>query len=513
MPGLSPTFQTLATTRNEAAVDVLMATLDDSNKKLRSQAINALLIRTGQRAPQMLLARWNKLLEEDLKQLRAQPTWMRDVIIAALKSGGEGIETSIEAARSLGLTDAVQELVFLAEVSASREIRSKAGLAVLSLVAPIGRAARQDRSQPTVRGPILARLADSVRRFSMHRNATMVEAFLMASSWGDGDLRAMIAEESEALDLICDRFSKSENQGVMDLLAGFVRRKSISPRILERMQTCTGAGYRDALLSCVGTEPSGNVVRNLRDMGMPKACHGGEELVTQISPERRAALIHLYITANQDNLETMHLITAVLRQGGPGCVSAAAIALGRCEVPSIDFWMRAAVPVADDDREAIAADENAKLLSDLIELLEHDEPALVRGVQRVLAPLHADAMLHKFHNLRPRSRRRLGRVVMMIDTTAVQRVRDSLRHPVLASRLEAIAMADALAIVDLLSDSFTHISREDHQEARMKAAEVMGDAEGEETLKLLQNMIDLPSSTVRDVAIAALDRRQNARSR
>lgn len=69
-------------------------------------------------------------------------------------------------------------------------------------------------------------------------------------------------------------------------------------------------------------------------------------------------------------------------------------------------------------------------------------------------------------------------------------------------------MADALAVVDLLSDSFAHIVREDHQEARMQAAEAMSQAEGEFTLQLLKELIDLPECPVRDVAIQAIDKRE-----
>lgn len=97
---------------------------------------------------------------------------------------------------------------------------------------------------------------------------------------------------------------------------------------------------------------------------------------------------------------------------------------------------------------------------------------------------------------------------MMIDPDAINRVQDALRHPVLKKRLEAIAMADALAVVDLLSDSFAHIVREDHQEARMQAAEAMSQAEGEFTMQLLKELIDLPECPVRDAAIQAIDKRE-----
>ena len=204
------------------------------------------------------------------------------------------------------------------------------------------------------------------------------------------------------------------------------------------------------------------------------------------------------------------MICAAIEGGPRSATSAGAIALSRCKLPDEEIWMRAAIPVADDNQEAIKSRTNARLLHRLIEMLGHGDQTVVRGVQRVLAPLHAEKMLTQFQDLRPRSRRRLGRVVMMVDPTAIERVRDSLRHPVLARRLEAIATADALAAVDLLSDSFAHIVREDHQEARSRAAEALASAESEETMQLLQEMISLPECQARDSALMALQQRQQA---
>jgi hypothetical protein len=117
-------------------------------------------------------------------------------------------------------------------------------------------------------------------------------------------------------------------------------------------------------------------------------------------------------------------------------------------------------------------------------------------------------MLHRFDSLRPRTRRKLGRVVMRVDPDALDRIRDALRHPVLKNRLAAIATADAFAAVDLLAESFAHISREDHQEARIRAAKVMSNAESEQTLAMLREMVQLPESPVRDAAVEALQKRE-----
>jgi hypothetical protein len=491
-------------------VDVLLAALDDANADTRRRALIALSSRDEARSSEQVLANWSKLQPDDVRVLRLKKAWLAEAIDGALRGRGDGVLTAIQAAEALGLTAAIAPIVLLAESSASATIRQRATESVLAMVTPLGDDARADRSQPTLRGPVLARLADSVRRFSMHRNHELVDAFLLVSTWGDADLRQIISDNGPTMDLICGRLAEAIHPGVIDLLAGFVRRRNLHKRIGQIICSRTDESFRDALLRKIGVEPTATVLRNLRDIGMPQCCRGGEAILKNLAPHYRSPLIHLYVAVGRGYLETLHLIAATVEAAGPGCEAAAAIAFSRCDIPNMDVWMRAALPVADGDAAAIAGDANARLLQRLIDLLAHPDPAVVRGVRRVLAPLHADQMLHRFASLRPRSRRRLGRVVMMIDPEAMDRVRDALRHPVLKHRLEAIAMADALAAVDLLADSFTHIAREDHQEARIRAAQAMSTANSERTMQLLQEMTDLPECPVRDAALKAIEQRHSA---
>ncbi len=370
------TFQTLASSPNEAAIDVLMAALDEADRNVRLASLDALTQRVESRGPRLLLEHWDKLDEIDIKFMRSRKTWMVDAIRQSLRGPVDVVNHAVAAAKQLSVVEVAEDLIAIAEAARSLDARVQAAQAVLALVEPLGHSARQDRSRSTVRGPIVARLVESVKRFANHRNPVLIEAFLSVSTWNDADLRAIVEANGEAMDLICGRLAISPQPGTIGLLAGFVRRKQIPPRILAIMQTRSDEAFRDALLRYVGKEPTGNVIRNLGDMGMPKSCHGGDVLIEKTSPENRAAMISVYAAANQDNLEMMHLVASVIRHGGPGCVAAASLALNKCEVPTSDFWMRAAVPIADDDQEAIAMDENAQLLSKLIDLLEHDEPAL-----------------------------------------------------------------------------------------------------------------------------------------
>jgi len=508
--GQELTYEILGTSTNEAAIDVLIAALDDPDATTRRLALCALTSRNEARAAELVLQNWSKLRPDDLRILRPKKKWLSGAVAAALESDGSLTLTAISATKTLQLTEVISPLAVLAESSKRCEIKQQATAAIIRIVEPLGENARRDRGSSLIRGPVHARLADSIRRFPMHRNPQMVDAFLIASCWADASLREFLNDGSPEFEVICQRLEKCAHPGIEELLAGFVRRRNVDDQILTIVQSRDQETFRDALLRTIGPEPSATTLKNLQQIGLPRSLRGGEAVASAVSSKHRAALIHAYASSCSDSIEALHTIAAIVELGGSKCEAAAASALPHVEVPDTDFWMRAALPVADNDQQAIQQDRNASLLKRLINLLDHPEPGVRRAVQGVLQPMHADAMIGRFESLRPRSRRRLGRVVMMVDPDALQRVRDALRHPVLEQRLKAIAMADALAAVDLLSDSFEHIAREDHQQARIRAAGVMGDAEGEITRGLLEEMLSLPACPVRDAAAAAIEKRMPA---
>ncbi len=446
----------------------------------------------------------------DITLIRTYKQNFADVIEQHIQSGDEGASRAIDAADQLELTNSLLPLITLAESSGSQQIKRKASEVVLRLVHPLGKRARQNRDQPTVRGPVLARLVDSVQCFPMHHNERLIEAFLEISAWPDGDLRLLLEKPSPARDLICKQLEHTTETGAIELLAGFVRRRELPACIVQVIGARSDRPFRDALLNHIGQDLTGTVQKNLQAIGLPTSCKGGEVVVDDVDPEQLPALIHLYVSACPDVIETLQVVAAAAERGGDKCMAAATIGLAHCQTPDASFWMQAAIPVADGNPDAIAGNENARLLNRLIKLLQQNDGALVRSVRQILSPLQVENIIGRLESLRPRSRRRLGKVVMMIDADAITRVRDALRHPVLRDRLNAIAMTEALGCVDLLAESLAHIAREDHQDARIRAAEVMGAATDDATLQLLEEMTRLPECGVRDAAVVAIQKRQLA---
>lgn len=517
MHGLELTYRILAESRNEAATDALARALPTAYPGTRRMILAALAHRQEPRAADLLLENWHHLNRVDQDVLAGKPRWMEDAVARAIESRSH-LENAFQAISALHLTGSFSEIVSIAESDSDSALRVEATKTVLRLADKQGAEARQERAHASVRGPMLARLVESVQQFPVHQNNHLVDAYLLASAWGDVRFRAWIQEASPIQKRLLARFSESKQVGLVDLLVGYLNRRQIPGEIAKAIVARDDDAMRFAILGAIGHKPSGTTLQNLQTMGVPPCLGNPRRLFTIIDEKHRAALVHAYAAGSKDGVEVLQVVTEAVIRGGTHVVPAASLALSRCEIPDTDYFMRAAIPVAKAyengaTQEGLDLPPDGRLVKRLMDLLSHEDVGLARGARRVLGPLHAENMLPRFEGLRPRSRRRLGRIVMLIDDQALDRVRDALRHPVLERRLEAIATADALAAVEMLTDSFTRIVRDDHQAARVRAAEAMASARDKVTMGLLEEMVALPESQVHDAATEAIRIRRSAGAR
>ena len=523
MHGLELTYHVLAETPNLAAIPTLAAGLSGRDPNTRRMALAALTHRRDVEAGRILLANWSLLKPDDFRMLSGQ-------VDAITEAAGEcfaqrqNVEAAIDACGKLKLVKLIDPLCRLAETASDQTVRTAAGRAILEMAAVQGEAARRDRASSIERNPMIARLVDSLQRFASHRNITLIDALLTASTWSDAAIRSWAGSSVREGKLIRNRLASSKVPGVIELLAGFVRRRQCPEEIIQILLHREDEILAPHLLAAVSNTPSGTTRRNLATMGLPKCLSGGLETLSNAIADHRAAVVHVYASANRSTVDVLWVATEALRMRGNEILSTVAQTMSRVNVPDQTYLMKAAVQVAkfmekNDGCEGRSLEDcgsesldssDARLVARLMDLLSHEDVGIAKAARRLLGPLHAEQMLGQFDGLRLKSRRRLGQIVMRIDETAVAQVRDGLRHPVLERRLEAIASADALGMVASLGDSFQHIVREDHQEARIRAAEAMGDADDERTLSLLEEMLALPESLVRDAASAALQRRVDA---
>ena len=487
-------------------------------------ALSTLVGRPESEATDLVLSNWGILNEDDHASIRRQSDRIATAVSRCFAEQ-RLIPSAVAASSALKLYGQVDALATLAEDATGLAITESATAALVELSMPLGQAARENRPVSTTRGPFLNRLIKSVQGYSQHRNDSLVDAFLIVSAWSDAAVRTWVASDDAIGKLIQNRMRVSEHPGIIHLLAGYLGRRRVPDSVAKSLASREEDVVGDAILRSIGNAPSSVTRTHLEKIGIPRSLRGGIKRCSSVTPANRAAMVHVYSAAGGSTEEILPLILFALRRWQqPDVVAAAALALSRCPIPTVQWTMRAAVPVAklleragpakigttkdDPTLESLGseslADPASVMIAHLMDLLSHPDAGVAKGARRLLTPLHAESMLARFEDLRERSRRSLGRIVMRIDPGAVTRVRDALRHPVLDRRLEAIASADALSIVELLSESFVRIVREDHQEARTRAAQAMGNATDELTYSLLEELVTLPESQVRDAAVSAL---------
>ena len=506
MHGLELTLAALADSDNRAAIDAIVFGLKSRSAKTRRGCFRVLTQRTEQRCADELVRHWDLLDDDHVKQLRERTEWLELSVQTALEDV-EIRSTAIDIYHRLAMSNSVETLIEIAETSSSVLMRQQATNAILKQAERLGRAARRGRGSPSARRTFLERLAESVFRFRRHKNSGLVDAYLQAALASDSELRRLLQDDTQSAALLCGRLQSSARRGVVQLCADLVGRRDMSKAVSAAIAARDCETLRECLLKAVGSAPNNIVLANLKEIGFPACCRGGEELLRKIDPELRAPLVQIHCATDWDRTQVLQMAATLAELTSLEDEGTVAATIMRAETLEQDDWIDAAVKLASGTETDLAEDANGRLLRRLIDLLDSDHAAVVKAVRHLLEPLRNDDLISRFKDFDMPIRKMVGSIVRGIDPDVVTRVRDGLRHSVLEHRLEAICAADALAVVDLLSDSFKHISKNDHRDARILAAHAMAGAHDEVTERLLEEMLELPDGEVRDAAVTALEHR------
>ena len=554
MLGSQRTFDVLTRTANRAAIAVLRHGLQNDagdDKALRRQCAVALAGRPEPESADVLLDHWRLLDQTDIDALRPTCRTINAAVgrrFAAHRiDRAVPIDAAIDATLRLYLLDRFASLVDVAESDECPSLRRSASEAILTMVRPIGIDARNKRPVETIRGPVLTRLLRSVLRYPAHQNHDLIDAFLTTATWADSSLQRWLATHGQTGGPIVDRFQTSDRPGVIELLAGFLRRPRLPFGVADALCNRTDRSMATAILETVGDHLSDNAHRHLTRLGLPRSLHAiaPEHDVKPspstpgvsphaVAPEHRLATVHIHsassgdfrlvlpialhaldhwgrpatidtsankdVTADRDGTADIDIDIDTTAEAAAAMHTAIAAAMNRCDVPD-ELWTI---------QTMLRQSPGAELLHRLIDLLDYPEPAIAKAARRLLAPLHADSMLSHLPSMDDASARRFGQWVMRIDPNAIAIVRRAMRHPVMRFRIEAIRCVEAMASAEPLKDSLMRMALDDHQAVRIRAALAMASARDDETMQTLRSMLSLPDSQVRDAATQAIQIRRSA---
>ncbi|WP_404305994.1 hypothetical protein [Neorhodopirellula lusitana] len=451
------------------------------------------------------------------------------------------LHKTIEIVSLFQMRDALPRLISLATSHASHLVREASVEVVLSMAQIWGRQARRNyaglRPSPDMerkRIAVTTMLLNTLVQFQSHRQEGLLDSFLVLVTWNDPCLQSTLGQDTPCRTLILRRLRNSRRQNVMELLAGYFRRRTIPDCVLSLLLQRKDATYRESLLQSISATPTAATLANLKEYGLPDCLRGGVAMLRDLGIDRDAAVAHAYSTAMQQDPETIAVLLEIVdrhrdrianakaeskAKGGSGKVAdevidSVAISLSRCECPNMDFWLDAfASGIMDGnifselEHEDSHSDRAAKICLRLIELSQNDFPAFAKAGTRLLSELTIQKAISAFPKLSEDKKMRLGRALMQVDSSTLEVVKDGLRHAVMQRRLEAIEFTQTLGLVDLMIEPLAVIARTDHQTARLVAVRALGTSQGEASSELLKELADSHQGSLRDAAVVSMKER------
>lgn len=507
--GMDLTFDLLATTRNEAAVGVLATSLEAADPQIRCRGLDSLLRRRSHRGAMHVLGLWKNLSDAELQTVQEHPAAMQPVVAEVLADSAEHPlwSAAIDALRMLNLTELLPPLIDRAEASGDRQIREPLLAATIELCSTLGTTARRGREAAGRRLPVLRRLAESVRRFEFHRCEELCVAFLAVSRWSDCELSTLLGDGSRTARWLAPPLTHSALPAVIQLLAGYVCRREIPETVRGPLRSRCDESFREQLLQCVTATPAVTTLRNLRALG-PLACLADWQTVAgRTRPVHHAALVHALSATCADPLRRLAVTLDVLVQANREADSAVAQSLLQSPRLEEEALLRGLTTAAGMDTVPDRSDPLARLVWRVLQVLDHPNPAVAEGLRSVLWPLHLERFLERVEGFRVFPPAELGELIHRINPSAVERVADELRHPVLARRLRAIDAVRVCGFFDSLDPLLLSIAQHDHREAQLRAVDALGAATSQASLELLQRLGQGPEGGLRDAARQALEQR------
>ena len=427
----------------------------------------------------------------------------------------------------LNQTASLARLIDLAQNHEDSLIRAASGEVTLALASPLSKAVRHrgdgERINPEserFRQSIAELLGEAVERYNTHRNTDLLDAFLVISDWNDALFQRLLSDESPTQETLLRRMRTSEHQSVLQLLAGFIRRRKIPGPVIGLLLRRHDAKFCETLLETIGDNPTPVTAINLREYGLPDFLRGGESFMRSLGSDRDGAMCNAYSIAMPHEPESIHLVIAMLERGGPSTIRTAELCLKRIEAPELADWIdvledsleqQSAADAANDDSATAGRksdfDRPLQLLDDLIALSDHESKPLAAAAQSLLTHLNTAEVLPIFGDLSPEVGKQLGRILMQTDSGTLDMIRQGLRHAVMQNRLDAIAFAESLGLIDLMIDPLRQIAQTDHQLAKLRTAQALAHGTGSQSEAVLRDLCSIQDGSLRDAAIASMAER------
>lgn len=499
--GLETTFKVLATTKNEAAIHVLIAGLEMPDRAVQADALRALVDRRSAAGHRELLRRWPSFGER-WKAIVAERAGrisgaVRDAILGAdadLRVNG------CDAAQWTRDFDLIPVLIAAAE-DRSNPQADLASQSLLSLSECLGEelAAPRDyrirRDPQTVRRCVMRSLEKSVLHFEQHKRAEIVEAFLLLVRRQNTILRRILqSPHDKAYLAIVNLLTHSPRPGVMRLLTDFLE----DPRTLTTIQNVL-ARRRDVpflrhLLKRVSGDLTANVKANVRRIDSFVWLRDDLAILSALNDDDQTGAVQLTLASGMDRLRAFEVLKFILQHGGSEARLAAAQALAQFRGVEANELLLSVLTDDDPRIQAISVQGLRErgipgAMNMLLDLVDSPHEPVRRSARACLTEFRFARFLETFDMLEEEVRRNAGELVKRVDANAVAALLDELRAVSRSRRRRGVEMAAAMGAVAEVEDELIKLLGDKDPFVRAEAMRALAGHNSPRTRRALRELL------------------------
>jgi HEAT repeat protein len=515
--GLKTTFRVLSQTQNVAAVRVLLLGLDSPDAAIREGALRALLVRRDLAGHREIVRRWDRLDDATRQIVDAHRDRLTHAVRDAVLSTDRRLAVNgCSAAVRFREYDLIPALVNALEAPSNPEVELT-GATLLALVGALGAelgSPVQDhlrRDPDLVRQHAVAVLERSVDRYAKHRRREVLEAFLLLVRRDHEGLGRFLRDAHHPAHLpLFDLLSKSTAPGVMELLLSFLDDPGAPLGVLSLAAKRTDPEFLGGLFRKIADRPGRVLQQNVKRIESLAWLEEEPWLVEALDGACQQAALWLVMHSAVPRTQAFKMVRRLLLYGAREGRRAAAEALN-------DFYgaeANALVEMALNDPDAeVQAKAAAQLrgrgicgsLTRLVDLVDSPHPMVREAARASLAEFTFDRFLVAFDGLDDHVRRSTGALVGKVDRETIPRLRAELTSRIVSRRARALAIAEAIDVVEPLEDVIVGLLETDHDEGvRARAAYTLGFATSPRSRGALERALDDFSPDVQEAAAESL---------
>ena len=514
---LQTTLDLLASTKNEAAVPVLVPALDSPIEAIRVGALRALLDRRSHIGQREVLARLHRFGRKERNIISEKQGRLSHALrMAVLATDAQMMTNGFQATLWLREYELVPALVNALE-DRSNPHRDEAARTLLELSKLLytelagQRDPRSRRDPQMVRRFVVNSLERSVGKYNQHENRAVVEAFLILATRENATLKKILNDPHHGTYLVViDLLTHSEHGGVIRLLLSFLDDPFAPMSVLRVIAARSDKVFVRHLMAKVGDSPATNVARNLKRLDTICWANGDQRgVLDDLDEHGQCAALAIALASGMKRLEVFNTVTYMLSYGKPAARRAAARALAQFQGADAN---RLALEALDDQDPGVQAEIVRQLrhrgmpgaLQYQIDRLDSPHEIVRQAARESLSEFSFVRFLAAFDTLDDGVRQRTGMLVRKVDPDAPALLLDELSSRSRGRRLRALQVAEALDMVREVEHGLIALLGDEDHVVRVEAARLLAKSPTAASIAALRGALLDKSALVQQAAERSL---------